>query len=130
MKKDTGIIVLGHGSRLPEANKQLKVLAGYVDEILGGETRVEACYMVCSSPTLMEGISTLAEEGLGKIIVVPVFLSSGLHVKEDIPEQLNEAKRMFPDVEILYAENLGPDRRLAEIVAERIREVDGDGIYQ
>ncbi|MDN5325776.1 MAG: hypothetical protein PWP41_472 [Moorella sp. (in: firmicutes)] len=122
----TGIILLGHGSRIPEANEHLKVLAEQVREILGG-VRVEPCYMTRTHPDLAEGIATLVKEGRRKIVVVPMFFSNGLHVQRDIPEQLAAARERYPDVEFIYGANLGADRRIAEVIVERIREVAPGG---
>ncbi|CEP68685.1 Cobalamin (vitamin B12) biosynthesis CbiX [Moorella glycerini] len=118
----TGIILLGHGSRIPEANEHLKLLAAQVRELLGG-IRVEPCYMMRTHPDLMEGITMLVEAGLQKIIVVPMFFCNGLHVQRDIPEQLEIARKRFPDIELIYGTNLGADRRIAEVIVERIQEV-------
>ncbi|AKX93858.1 sirohydrochlorin chelatase [Neomoorella thermoacetica] len=122
----TGIILLGHGSRIPEANEHLKVLADQVREILGG-VRVEPCYMMRTHPNLAEGIATLVKEGRRKIVVVPMFFSNGLHVQRDIPEQLAAARERYPDVEFIYGANLGADRRIAEVIVERIQEVAPGG---
>jgi sirohydrochlorin ferrochelatase len=64
---------------------------------------------------------------------VPVFLLPGLHVSEDIPVLLGLKEGESPefgyerinvpdDVEIFYANSLGADERLADIVVDRIHE--------
>jgi len=118
----TGIILLGHGSRIPEANEHLKHLAAQVRELLGN-IRVEPCYMMRTHPDLMEGITALVAAGLEKIVVAPMFFCNGLHVQRDIPEQLEIARQRFPGIELVYGTNLGADRRIAEVIVERIQEV-------
>ncbi|MGI9953217.1 CbiX/SirB N-terminal domain-containing protein [Moorellaceae bacterium AZ2] len=122
----TGIILLGHGSRIPEANEHLRQLALLVEGLLGG-TRVHACYMMRARPGLAEGVAELLAEEIKKIVVVPVFFSNGLHVQRDIPEQLERIRREHPGVELIYASNLGADRRIAQIIVERILEVEPGG---
>ncbi|MBE3581695.1 MAG: CbiX/SirB N-terminal domain-containing protein [Thermoanaerobacteraceae bacterium] len=119
---DIGIILLGHGSRIPEANEHLKLLAGHVREFLG-DVRIQPCYMMRTHPNLLEGIAMLVEEGLRQIVVIPMFFCNGLHVQRDIPEQLATARERFPGVTLIYGSNLGADRRIAEVIVERIREV-------
>jgi sirohydrochlorin ferrochelatase len=48
----------------------------------------------------------------------------GLHMKEDIPEILEEERKKYPGVEILMTRNIGADNKLAQIVLDRIGEVD------
>ncbi|HBT47327.1 MAG TPA: cobalamin biosynthesis protein CbiX [Peptococcaceae bacterium] len=126
---DTGIILLGHGSRIPEANESLRLLAGQVREFLRG-VRVQPCYMMRTRPDLLEGIGMLAEEGLLRIVVIPMFFCSGLHVRRDIPELLEKARERFPGITLIYGTNLGADRRIAEIILDRIREVAPDVVPQ
>ncbi|MDN5347351.1 MAG: hypothetical protein PWP65_915 [Clostridia bacterium] len=121
---DIGIILLGHGSRIPAANEGLRQLAAQVQQRLGG-LQVEACYMMRSRPTLAEGIDSLAIKGAKEVVVVPLFLFNGLHVQRDIPEELERLRFNYPDLKIIYAANLGADSRIADIIIERIREVKG-----
>ena len=73
------------------------------------------------------------------LVVVPFFISDGLHVREDIPVMLGEAK---PVVEqrlaagqpawrnptekngrlVWYSPAVGSDPRLADVILERVRE--------
>lgn len=116
------VILLGHGSRIPEANEHLRKLASQVGELLGG-LPVYACYMMRARPDLAEGVARAVEEGAKRIVVVPMFFCNGLHVQRDIPEQLEKLRATYPEVEFIYAANLGADRRIAEIIVERIQEV-------
>lgn len=123
----TGVILLGHGSRIPEANEHLRQLAEQVGALLKGMS-VEACYMVYANPSLSEGVARMVKEGISRIIVAPIFLSNGLHVQQDIPEELRRIRETYPEVELIYTSNLGADRRIAEIIVERILEVAPGGL--
>ena len=43
-----------------------------------------------------------------------------MHVTKDIPEMIQEARRLYPGVEFIYTEPLGIHEKLAHIVMERI----------
>ena len=60
---------------------------------------------------------------LDRIVVVPLLLFKGNHVYKDIPEMLENEKSKYPQVEFIYANNIGADERIALIAADRIHEV-------
>ena len=64
------------------------------------------------------------ERGADDIRIVPYFLFEGVHIKEDIPEEIKAFQAHHPNVKITMGQTLGADKRLAEIVADRIRQMD------
>ncbi len=126
-----GVVVVGHGSRLPQSKGIYEEIGRKVAEKSGFEVKVG--YMKHWRPTLVEAINSFIKEGKKKIVIVPVFLLPGLHVSEDIPVLLGLKEGESPefgyerinvpdDVEIFYANSLGADERLADIVVDRIHE--------
>lgn len=75
-----------------------------------------------SKPSFEEGIEELIEAGAKKIVIVPMFIFKGNHVKYDIPEELEKLKERYPDVELIMAQHIGADARLAAIIDERAKE--------
>ncbi|MEW6446503.1 MAG: CbiX/SirB N-terminal domain-containing protein [Bacillota bacterium] len=125
-----GIVVLGHGSRLPvdEANKFLEQVAAEIGRLFTG-ARVEPAWMNPKSQRqdLAGAVARLVAQGARRIIVAPVFLTDGLHIRKDIPEELAALRERYPGVEFRFARNLGFDARIIAVLAERIREVR-DGV--
>lgn len=117
-----GIIVLGHGSKAPEALQILKNYGEMVKVACGCEI-VEIASLQFNQPDLPAAIGTVCQTGVSKIIIVPFFLYNGIHLQEDIPAVLAEEKIKYPGVEIVLANHLGADHRLVEIVIDRIKEV-------
>ncbi|WP_418790318.1 sirohydrochlorin chelatase [Phosphitispora sp. TUW77] len=118
----TGIIILGHGSRAAEALEQLKKYG----EMLKSEASydiVEIASLQFNQPDLPEAIKKVVDAGADKIIIVPFFLYKGVHMQEDIPEVLEGEKAKYPGLEIVMTNHLGTDRRLVEIIIDRIEEV-------
>lgn len=126
----TCVIVVGHGSRLPETKEVYEYTARLAGELLGMPAK--AAYMKHWKPSIYEAVTQAIEAGYKRIVVVPLFLLPGLHVSEDIPiilglkqgktEESDRIVEAPEDVEIIYTPNIGADRRLAEIVADRVRE--------
>jgi len=121
-----GIVVLGHGSRasVSEANKVVFQVSALIEERVGHDL-VETAIMNRDSglQTIDEAVRKLAARGVTKITVVPMFLANGVHIQQDIPEELAELRREIPGVVIDLAGHIGADPRIADILLERIREV-------
>jgi sirohydrochlorin ferrochelatase len=60
------------------------------------------------------------------VVLVPYFLSAGVHVRRDLTEARAKLASRFPAVDFRLAEPLGRHPLLLEVVAERAREaLDG-----
>ena len=115
------VILLGHGSRIPGAGEGMESVAARMRERLGGEI-IEICYMSKLGPHYPEVFEKCVALGAKKIIVIPYFLHSGLHILQDIPEILEGKARQFPDVELILGNNLGYDDCLVDLVLKRLAE--------
>lgn len=116
-----GVIILGHGSRLPEANEEIYAITGQV-KAMGGEALYETAFLQFGKPNLAEVINKLNRAGVKKITVVPLLLVVGSHIQVDLPALLEEQKRLYPHIAFVLAPHLGADRRIAEIALDRIKQ--------
>jgi sirohydrochlorin cobalto/nickelchelatase len=140
-KTKIGVLLVGHGSRLPYGKDVVSQIADMYREDEG--RLVEVGFMNMSKPSIPEAINNLALKGAEKIVVTPVFLAHGVHTTEDIPrilglnnghegnghshghshshEEETEVKIDFKG-EIIYTEPLGADRRIAAIIKDRVND--------
>ncbi|MGB9959097.1 MAG: sirohydrochlorin nickelochelatase [Candidatus Bathyarchaeales archaeon] len=119
---NVGLILIGHGSELPQYKENLEKLA----EILRAKSKfkvVEISFMIKNKPTINEAVDIVVKMGVKKVVLIPVFLAPGTHTEKDIPEilGLKKGEHMLKtgELEIIYGEPIGPDRRLAEIIEEK-----------
>ena len=117
----TAILLMAHGSRIPEANEAAREIAAMVKEMTGYEI-VEVSFREQHRPNIQAGIEACVANGAGRILLMPYFLFVGAHVQEDLPEEMAEAKKRYPQVEFAMGTHLGVHRKLAEVVVERIAE--------
>ncbi|MEM3382927.1 MAG: sirohydrochlorin nickelochelatase [Nitrososphaerales archaeon] len=120
--EEVGLILVGHGSKLPYSKENLEKLAS----ILKKKSRfkvVEVSFIVRDSPKIPEAIEKVIKQGIRKIVLIPTFLAHGVHTERDIPEMLElkkeESTLKSQGVEIIYGEPLGSDERIAEIIEEK-----------
>lgn len=119
--KKTAILLMAHGSRIPEANDAVREISGMVKQLTGFEI-VEVSYREMHLPSIQQGIDACVAQGAQRVLLVPYFLFIGAHVQEDLPEEMAQARERYPDVEFAMGSHLGVDRRLAEVVVDRISE--------
>ena len=150
--KKTGVLLLSHGSRLPDGKEVIEAYREmYAEEF--PDMPVEYGFMEIRKPGIPETIKKLTTENdLDRIIVVPVFVAHGLHTKRDIPGMLgiesdfeqdddhhhhhhhghdhahhhhhhdHEDEEVEFDGEIILTDPLGVDRRMYEIIKDRVSE--------
>lgn len=116
-----GIILFAHGSRVESANQGVRDLASQM-EVAGPYDYVRACFLELGTPDLMGAVREAAATGRKRLIVLPYFLTLGLHLERDLPKLLQEARAGFSDVEITVGESLDGHPRMVSVLLERARK--------
>ena len=111
------IVLFAHGARDPEWARPVRRLAELVGAGEGGP-RAEVAFMEFMGPTLELVVDGLATEGYEQILVVPVFLAQGGHLKRDVPELVMAAQRRHPDCRIRLTLAVGEDEGVLRAMAD------------
>jgi sirohydrochlorin ferrochelatase len=121
----TALLLIAHGSRQPEANADLH----YIAEAMRRHVYpiVAASFLELAEPGIEESGAFCVEQGAERVILLPYFLSAGVHVRRDLTAAREKLAERFPQVEFRLAEPLGRHPLLLDVVAERAREVDDQG---
>ena len=117
----TGIAIFAHGSSVASANDSVRAVAGRVAS-QGGFELVEAAFLEQGTPDLAEAVARLAERGASRILVVPYFLTLGLHLQRDLPRIVADIARIQPGVEVRVTAPLDGHPAMAQALIERARE--------
>ena len=129
MTEKIGILIIGHGSRLPYNNQVVTEISNIIAEN-NPEYVIKTGFVEHSEPKVREALMLFEGTGVTKIAATPVFMASGVHLTEDIPEfleldpQTNEGEVEFDGqkVKIVYAKPLGSDRLIADLIFKRVQE--------
>jgi sirohydrochlorin cobaltochelatase len=133
--KETALVIAGHGternenSRAPidrqvQLIRALDIYASVHAVFLDEEPRIAACYDLAAERNM---------------IVVPFFISDGLHAQEDIPRLLGEPERIIRErlqngqpswrnpterkgKLVWYTASVGTDPQVVDVILERVRE--------
>ena len=117
-----GLILIGHGSKLPHNRENLEKLAEMLRK-RSGFGIVEIAFMIRDTPTIPQAIDTLAKKSVSKIVLVPVFLAPGVHTTQEIPELIDvkakESQLSKAGIKMFYGEPIGADECIAVILEEK-----------
>lgn len=117
------ILFVGHGSRDPEGNEQVRRFVAGLRPRLDSSFHVETCFLEFGRPSISEGIRLCVKAGAKEVAVIPLILLPAGHSKLHIPSEIDEAKRCYPDVTFNYGRPIGVHEQTFVILKERLREI-------
>ena len=85
------ILLLAHGARDPRWAAPFEAVAARI-AVLAPDRAVRLSYLDFLSPDLASAGDQLVQEGCDRIDIVPLFLGSGGHVRNDVPRLLAELR--------------------------------------
>ena len=102
----TAVLLIAHGSREQRANDDLHELAIRLRE-QGTIPIVESWFLELAEPELKAGGDRCVELGATRVLMVPYFLSDGVHLRRDLAAARDELGRRYPGVEFCPGPTLG-----------------------
>ncbi|MBM3724398.1 MAG: cobalamin biosynthesis protein CbiX [Acidobacteria bacterium] len=109
----TGIAVFAHGSSIESANQAVRDVTARLSGV------AEACFLEGGKPDLRGAVERLVARGAGRVLVVPYFLTLGLHLQRDLPRIVAEVEAAVPGVPIRVTAPLDGHPSLAGILEDR-----------
>lgn len=120
MSDDRAIVLFGHGARDPawaqplwRVRDQLVAAAPHVG--------VELAFLEFIEPTLDVAIDSLVAGGARRIVVVPMFIAQGGHLKADLPKLVAAARVRHPGCDIVQALAVGEADPVIAAIADYAR---------
>jgi sirohydrochlorin cobaltochelatase len=125
--KNRWIMIIGHGSRLPHNKETILFQANELKKM--GYENIRCAFNEFDEPFIEDTFDEIVLSGAEEIIVLPLFISSGAHLKHDIPGKIRLKDGMTEDsftqdgrnVAVKYAMPVGTDPMLTDIIADKIR---------
>jgi sirohydrochlorin ferrochelatase len=119
---EPAIILFAHGSAVEEANEGVRKLARRIQGH-GGYAYVRASFLGPGKPELGPAIAEAVAEGFDRIVVIPYFLTLGIHLRRDLPRLVAAEEQKHPGLEIRVGRSLEDHPEMASLVLSRIREI-------
>jgi sirohydrochlorin cobaltochelatase len=100
----SAVILFAHGAREPEWARPFEAVR---DRLRAAGTRAELAFLEIMSPSLDEAVARLAREGIKTVIVVPLFLAQGKHLKRELPAMVAKLRERHANTEFRVTPALG-----------------------
>jgi len=119
----TGIIVFAHGSRIEPANQAVRLAAADLARA-GDYPVVEAAFLELGRPGLEEAADLLVARGVERIVIIPYFLTPGLHLERDLPPLIERISNKNKNIQVLVTASLDGHPGVVQILTDRARTVE------
>lgn len=114
----TGLVIFAHGSSVATANEAVQRVTARMSAE-GGYKLVETAYLELAEPDLGQAVARLVERGATRIVVIPYFLTLGIHLRRDLPRIVEGLTRIHNGVKIDVTEPLDGHASLVGILLDR-----------
>ena len=144
-----GVVLLGHGSQRGTSKAECSCAwsqdgsPGWCQECpstpdglkqaanrLQGMLEIDQSQMVLScleflEPFPHEAVKMLNDRGYNQVVMAPFLLGNGKHATLEMNEIIEEVREQIPGIRLHLAGGLGLDTNLADLVVQRVRELEG-----
>jgi sirohydrochlorin ferrochelatase len=120
-KKDIDVMIIGHGSKDPNAQMSLNYI---VNELKDSYRNVSRCWLEIEQPDIFEGVKKCEKDNPEVLVIVFYFLHEGAHVKTDINNDLTPALENSNLKKTYITKHLGVDEKMIDLIIERAKEVE------
>src|SRR5262245_10367722 len=118
------LLLIAHGSREESANDDLRHVVAELRR-QGTFAVVEEAFLELAEPDIDTSAARCVEQGAAWVVLLPYFLSAGVHVRRDLAAARRRLSERYPQVEFRLAEPLGRHPLLIEVVTARAMAATG-----
>lgn len=114
--KKTALILFAHGSRTAQWADPFYRLQQHIERNRPDILALPA-FLEAMQPTLQGAMAQIHAAGLREVVVLPVFLAAGAHLKRDLPLLVAQATRQYPDMRVRVLPPIGDNDALLQAIA-------------
>lgn len=132
--RDCGILILGHGTRYVSLTNMRIVKLNSERLATYGYKHATYAFNEFCEPTIKDALDLLEKQGVKKIVAIPLFIAMGLHLGDEIPEQIGIPSYSSGgkitvngrEIQVCYTRPVEDDVRLTDLIDQKAREYLGE----
>lgn len=114
----TGIAIFAHGSSVESANDGVRAFTAELAR-QGHFNLIETAFLELGKPDLPGAVQRLIERGAKRILVLPYFLTLGIHLQRDLPRIVQDLAVIYPGIPIEVTESMHGHPALVQVLLDR-----------
>ena len=116
MSEQSAVILFAHGARDPRWAQPFERIQALVSESLPG-TPVELAFLEQMTPDLQTAVARVAQAGVKRVTLIPLFLGAGGHVKDDVAALVRGLEQEYAVLQFCVTSPIGEDDELVAAIA-------------
>ncbi len=117
------LLLIAHGSRKASSNQEVADLATRLQQQPSEFNCIGHGFLELTTPKVPEAVDALVDQGAKHITLLPYFLAAGMHVSEDLPKLLDQAKHAHPEVSFTLLEHLGAAELMPQWILQQASDL-------
>lgn len=120
----TALILFAHGARDAEWASPMRAVQLLIRQ-QHPDSDVELAFLEFMQPTLAEVVGQVVAKGAGKVVIVPMFIARGGHLKHELPEMVDGLRARHPGIDIVLNGPIGEHAAVIQAMAAAALAVAG-----
>ena len=112
-----GILLFGHGARNPDWAAPFHRIRDLI-RARDSSACIEMGFLELMRPSFDEGIDVLVQRGATEIVIVPIFMAAGSHIKKDLPAMAAAMMDRHPGISVGIAAPVGEVNAVLQAMAD------------
>ncbi len=122
---ELAIILFAHGARDPEWAAPFDIIKRQL-QAARPDTRVELAFQDFMTPTLEQAVAQAAAQGAKRVVVVPLFMAQGGHLKQDLPRLARQIRAQHPHIELELQSAIGDVPEILQAITDWVLRATAD----
>lgn len=114
---ELAIILFAHGARDPEWAQPFGIIQSQL-QAARPDAQVELAFQDFMTPTLETAVAQSAARGARRIVLVPLFMAQGGHLKQDLPLLLAKIREQHPQLELQLMSAIGDAPEILQAISD------------
>ncbi|SFL68773.1 sirohydrochlorin chelatase [Halanaerobium salsuginis] len=94
------LLVVSHGSKNQASRQEFAEFINKLRTVKQNYfSKIDGACLEFADPQLETAVKKLVAAGYSKLVILPLFIFAGYHVRKDIPERLDSLKKEVPELE-------------------------------